>query len=337
MEDRQEGEHNRVSTAPEPEKARRLFRFGVGPAGLTGSGAHATAAGWRALARKLEDLGYSALNVGDHLDDRLAPLPALAVAGSVTSNLRLGVFMLANDYRHPAVLAKELATVDALSSGRLEAGLGAGWLARDYAAAGIEFDPPSRRIARLAEAVSVLKALFTQEEATFSGQHYSIDRLTGLPRPARRPWPTLVLGGGGRRVLTLAAQQADVVSFNVSLRAGRLDAPPGDSASEEAVARRVQWVRQAAGHRYRDIESHIYAHVVEITDDRASAAEAIGRSLGLSPAAVLRSPHVLVGAVGQIVDDLCERRERFGFSYIGVSARVAEAFAPVVARLSGQC
>jgi alkanesulfonate monooxygenase SsuD/methylene tetrahydromethanopterin reductase-like flavin-dependent oxidoreductase (luciferase family) len=146
-----------------------------------------------------------------------------------------------------------------------------------------------------------------------------------------------VLGGGGQRVLTLAAQHADVVSFNVSLRAGRLDAPPGDSASEEAVARRVQWVRQAAGHRYRDIESHIYAHVVEITDDRGSAAEAIGRSLGMSPAAVLRSPHVLVGAIGQIVDDLYERRERFGFSYIGISARAAEAFAPVVACLSGQC
>jgi probable F420-dependent oxidoreductase len=313
----------------------RPFRFGVGPAGLNGHGGQATSAGWTQLARRLEQLGYSALNVGDHLDDRLGPLAALAVAGAVTSQLRLGTFMLSNDYRHPAVLAKELATIDALSGGRLEAGIGAGWLADDYRRAGIVFDGPGARIERLAEAVQVLKALFTAEHARFHGQHYHLEGLPGLPRPLQRPRPPIVMGGGGPRMLRLAAREADIVALNVSLHPGQLGAPPGDSASAAAVARRVGWVREAAGDRYRDLELQLYVHVVQLTDDRHAAAEKVGRRLGLPADEVMRSPHVLLGTTAQLVDDLRERRELFDVSYIGVSADAVESLAPVVAELTG--
>jgi probable F420-dependent oxidoreductase len=312
------------------------FRFGVGPAGLNGHLPQSTASGWTALVRRLEDLGYSAINAGDHLDDRLGPLAALAAAAAVTSRLRLSTFMLSNDYRHPAVLAKELATIDALSGGRLEAGIGAGWLASDYERAGIAFDRPGERIERLAEAVQVLKALFSCETAHFPGQHYTLDGLPGLPRPVQLPHPPIVLGGGGERILRLAAREADIVALNISLRPGRLGAAPGESASAAAVARRVAWVRGEAGARFAEIELQIYVHVIAVTADREGAAAEIGARLGLSADDVLRSPHVLVGTTGQMCDDLRRRRDEFGVSYIGLSADHIEAFAPVVAELAGQ-
>jgi probable F420-dependent oxidoreductase len=314
---------------------RRSFRFGVGPAGLTGHPPQATRRGWHDLAIWLEDHGYGALNVGDHLDSRLAPLAALMAAGAVTSDLRLGTFMLSNDYRHPAVLAKELATIDVLSDGRLEAGIGAGWLAVDYERAGIKFDRPGPRIDRLAEAVQVIKALFSNDFATFDGQHYRLDRLPGLPRPVQSPRPPIVMGGGGERVLRLAAREADIVALNVNLRPGRLGAPPGASASAAAVAERLDWVRDAAGPRFADLELQLYVHVLAITDDRIAVGEQIGSRLGLSAADVFRSPHVLVGSVGQIADDLRQRREEYGISYIGLSADHVEPFADVVAQLAG--
>jgi probable F420-dependent oxidoreductase len=316
--------------------AVRPFRFGVGPAGLHGHEPHATAKGWAELARRMEDAGFSAINVGDHLDDRLGPIAALAAAGCATSRLRLGVFMLANDYRHPAVLAKELATLDALSGGRLEIGIGAGWLAADYEQAGLTFDPPATRIERLAEAVTVLKLLLSGGEVEFAGEHYQISGLCGLPEPVQRPHPPLALGGGSRRILSLAAREADILAFNVSLRAGKLGAPPGQDATAGAVEQKVAWVRQAAKERYEDIESQVYVHVVEVTPDRHGAAERIGARLGMSAADVLGSPHVLVGSTNAIADDLQERRERFGFSYISMSATAMDDIAPVVGKLVGR-
>lgn len=314
----------------------RPFRFGAGPAGLHGHQPHADARGWAELARRIEDAGFSAINVGDHLDDRLGPIAALTAAGCATARLRLGVFMLANDYRHPAVLAKELATVDALSAGRLEIGIGAGWLAADYERAGLAFDPPSTRIERLAEAVAVLKLLLSGGEAEFRGEHYWICGLPGLPEPVQRPHPPFALGGGGRRVLSLAAREADIVAFNVSLRPGRLGAPPGQSATAAATEQKVAWVRAAAKERYDQIESQVYVHVVEVTPDRHGAAERIGTRLGMSAAEVLGSPHVLVGSASAIADDLQERRERFGFSYISMSAAAVDDLAPIVSSLAGR-
>ena len=223
-----------------------------------------------------------------------------------------------------------------LTAGRLEAGIGAGWLAEDYERAGIPFDRPGRRIERLAEAVSVIKALLAEEVASFAGTYYRVSGLPGMPRPASAPRPPILLGGGGRRILTLAAREADIVAFNVSLLPGRLNAPPGRSASAESVAQRVAWVREAAGDRYQSIESQVYIHVVRVCTDWAAAAADIGARFDLSPTEVLESPHLLVGTVDEIVDDLLERRDKYGFSYIGISAAVIDDFAPVVARLAGQ-
>jgi probable F420-dependent oxidoreductase len=314
----------------------RPFRFGAGPAGLHGHQPHASANGWAELARRIEGAGFSAINVGDHLDDRLGPIAALTAAGCATSRLRLGAFMLANDYRHPAVLAKELATVDALSAGRLELGIGAGWLAADYERIGLTLDPAGRRIDRLAEAITVLRLLLSGGEAEFAGEHYQISGLHGLPEPVQRPHPPFVLGGGSRRVLSLAAREADIVAFNVSLRPGKLGAPPGQSATAAATEQKVEWVRSEANQRYPHLESQVYVHVVEVTADRYRAAERIGARLGIPAADVLESPHVLVGSADTIVHDLQERRERFGFSYISVSAAAVDDVAPIVSRLAGQ-
>jgi probable F420-dependent oxidoreductase len=294
----------------------RDFRFGVGPAGLPGrSGA---AKRWRDFVRRLEDLGYDSVNVGDHLDDRLAPLVALAAAGAGTTRLRLGTFLLANDYRNPVVLAQEFATLAALFPDRVEAGIGAGWLEADYRRAAIGFDRPGVRIDRLAEAVTTLKWLLAAEH----------------PRPAGTR-PPIVMGGGGRRVLELAAREADVIAFNVRLGGGRMSAAPGASASAAQVAERVAWVAEAAGQRFAELEFQVYIHTVEVGPDRMAAAARAGERLGLTASAALESPHVLAGSRDDIVEALQARRERYGFSYISVGGAAVEPLAPVVARLAG--
>ncbi len=303
------------------------FRFGVGPASLGVGPDQTTPSGWLSLVRRIESLGYSALNVGDHLDARLAPLPALMAAAGVTSTLRLGCFMLCNDYHHPAVLAQELATVDQLSGGRLEPGLGAGWLAADYRRAGISFDAAGVRVDRLAASIGLVKAELASHQASWSA-------LPGGRIDGRRE-PPFVMGGGGRRVLELAAREADIVAFNATLSSSAAAVRPGASISANAVDERVGWVRAAAGSRYSRLESQVFVHVVHVGPDRAQAAEAIGDRIGLAAEQVPRSPHLLVGSVDQIVDDLLERRQRHGFSYVSIPAGAIDAFAPVVSRLVG--
>ena len=172
------------------------FRFGI----QCSSPPDITAASWRALARKVEDLGYHRLTVSDHLDDQLSPVAALMAAADATSTLRIGALVFCNDYRHPAVLAKEAATLDILSEGRFELGMGAGWMTSDYEAAGIAMDRPSVRIARLEEAIEVVRGLLSEGPCSFEGEHYRIDGLSGSPKPIQQPLPLLV-GGGGRKVL----------------------------------------------------------------------------------------------------------------------------------------
>jgi probable F420-dependent oxidoreductase len=293
----------------------RAFRFGVGPAGLPGR--PGAAERWPDFARRVEDLGYDAVNVGDHLDARLAPLVALAAAGAVTDRLRLGTFLLANDYRNPLVLAQEFATLAALYPGRVEAGIGAGWLAADYHQAAIQFDRPGMRIDRLAAAV------------------HTLQRFLAADQPEASLRPPIVMGGGGRRVLALAAMRADIIAFNVSLGAGRMGAPPGASASAAQVADRVRWVADSAGERYRDLEFQVYVHAVEVRQDRLAAAARVAERIGLTTEEALESPHVLAGPHDYIVEALQERRQRYGFSYISIGGDAVEPLAPVVARLAG--
>ena len=312
----------------------RPFRFGVQCSSLPGGVSPSPGVAWAALARRVEDLGFATLTVADHLDDQLAVVPALQAAADATSSLRVGALVLCNDYRHPVVAAKELATIDVLSGGRLEVGLGAGWMTSDYEAAGIPLDPPGRRIARLAEAIDVVEALWSDEPATVHGEHYQVSGLDGRPKPQQRPRPPLLLGGGGKRMLSLAARRADIVGINVNLAKGVIDADVEADGTAARTDRKLEWIRSAAGARMADLELQVRVHLVVPTDDRDAVAEAFAPGFGLTPAEALETPHALVGTTEEICADLLARRERWGISYIGVSLDALDAMAPVVARLA---
>ena len=306
------------------------FRFGV----------QASAApdrrSWVATARRAEDLGFATLTVADHLDDQLATTPALMAAADATTTLRIGALVWCNDNHHPVVLAKEAATLDLLSEGRLELGLGAGWQASDYEQAGIPLDRPGVRIARLGEAVHIVKALLAQDAPVhLEGEHYQVRGMVGTPRPVQRPHPPLLLGGGGRRMLTLAAREADIVALNIDLRSGRIDHTAGPTATDDATDEKLGWIRDAAGDRFAHLELQTRIHLAAVTDDRRGLAEAVAPALGLTPEQAMASPHALAGTVEEIVEQCLARRERWGISYIGISADAMDAMAPVVARLAG--
>jgi len=289
----------------------------------------------RPLARRAEDLGAAALTVADHLDDQLAPLAALMAAADATTTLRIGSMVFANDYRHPVVLAKEAATIDVLSGGRLEFGLGAGWMVEDYRTAGIPMDRPGVRIERLEEALQIITALWDDGPVDFTGRHYRVDGLEGLPKPLQRPRPPIVIGGGGPKVLGLAARYADIVALNPNLRAGVIDAQAGPSATAEATEAKIAHIREQAGDRFDQLELQTRIHLAIVTDDRDSIIDAFAEGFGITPEQARETPHALVGTVEQIVDDLVERRERFGISTIGLSASALDDLAPVIARLAG--
>jgi probable F420-dependent oxidoreductase len=304
------------------------FRFGIqcrGPADGTG---------WRELARRVEGLGWSTLTIADHFDDALAPIPGLMAAADVTTTLRVGSMVLANDYRHPVVLAKEAATLDLLTGGRFDLGIGAGWMTTDYEAAGIPLDRPELRIERLAEALAVLRGLWSDEPCTFAGEHYRVQGLDGGPKPATPGGPPIVIGGGGRRVLTLAGRKADVVGINVNLAAGVIDRQAFWDGTPETTDEKLRWVREGAGDR--DPELHVRVHLAMVTDDRDGIVEQLAGGFGLTLDQARATPHALVGDVSQICDQLEERRERWGISYLGLSADQLELFAPIIARLSGR-
>lgn len=290
---------------------------------------------WTDQARRLEDLGYSSLFVPDHFEDQLGPIAALTAAAAATRELRVGALVLDNDYRHPVPLAKELATIDLLSAGRLEVGIGAGWMRTDYERSGIAYDPPGVRVDRLEESITVLKGLFGEGPTSFAGEHYQVDALDGLPLPTQRPHPPFLLGGGGRRMLALAAREADIVGINPSLRAGEIGADAAADASAEATDRKVAWVREAAGDRFDDLELNCLCFATLVTDDQAGTAETMGKLFGLDAAAALEVPHALIGNVEQITDQIRARRERWGLSYWVIQGDAVDPFAPVVAELAG--
>lgn len=305
------------------------FRFSV-----TATGAR-TPRELTELARRAEDLGYAALSMPDHLDDQLAPLVALTHAAAVTTTLRLTTLVLANDYRHPAVLAKELASLDVLSEGRLELGIGAGWMQSDYEQAGLPYDRPGARIERLAESVGLLRRLLSGETVTAEGANYRITGLTTTPPCVQRPHPPLLLAGGAPRMLALAAREADIIGLNPSLAAGVIDARAGATATPAATDDKLRIITEVAGDRLPQLELQTRVHLAMITDDRDAMAEAMAPALGITPAEALGSPHALVGTVEQLVETLHGHRERWGISYVGISADAMDAFAPVVARLAG--
>jgi probable F420-dependent oxidoreductase len=299
----------------------RAFRFGV-------NSVTTSAQEWQDVARKAEALGYSTLIAQDHFGKQFAPLPALVAAGAVTTTLRLATLVLDNDFRHPAAVAKEAATVDVLTGGRLEFGLGAGWLVSDYDKTGLPYDAPGVRLERLAESVQICKALFGEDDSvTFHGQHYQVDHLDASPHPIQKPRPPIMIGGRQRRMLSLAAREADIVGISLLDRRG-----PG--APEPApFAQKVEWVRQAAGDRFDTLELHVNASLVEVSDTPDAAVEQVAARTGQTPAQVRESPGTLVGSVDTIVEQLHARREQYGVSYYVVQGRVMDAFARIIARL----
>jgi probable F420-dependent oxidoreductase len=308
----------------------RPFRFGVQLSGAD------TGAEWADLARKAEDLGYSTLFVPDHFGDQLSPAVALTAAADATTGLRIGPLVLDNDYRHPVVVAKEAASIDRLSGGRLELGIGAGWMNSDYEESGMPMDPAGVRIDRLDEAIDVLEGLFRPGPFSYQGKHYQISELDGLPKPVRPGGPPLLMGGGGQRMLTLAARRADIVGVNPAVRSGRTDAAAAQDGAAAVTDRKLEWVRDAAGSRYDDIEINMLIFACVVTDDRASVIEAMAPLFGVPPDIVGDHPHAWVGTVAQICDDLAARRERWDASYLVVQGPEAmDAAAPIVARLAG--
>jgi probable F420-dependent oxidoreductase len=307
------------------------FRFGLGPAGLAAT----TAQEWRDMARRFEDLGYETVCFGDHLDARPSPGAAAVAVALWTSRLRVAVHVYANDFRHPGLLAKELATIAMLTEGRFDAGIGAGWMRADYDKLGIPFDSPARRIERLREAVRIVKESWTAKSVSASGPTYKLDGFPGRASLGGTPAPALVMGGGGRRMLTLAAEEANIVSINVRLASGVLGPDRGPSATMDAAREKVATVRDAAGARFGELELQLEAQFVAVTHDVSGMAAQAADTIGLSAVDVMASPHVLVGPENAICERVQQLRQELGVSYICMSGAHAVEFAPIVAKLAG--
>ena len=310
------------------------FRFGLNALSSPSRGE------WRATARRVEDLGYSTLCVADHLWTQLAPLTSLMAAADVTSKLRLGSLVFGNDFRNPVMLAREAATIDLLSEGRLELGIGTGWERNDYERTGIALDPGGMRVSRFEEAVKIIKKLFSDEPVSFTGKYYTINNLNARPKPMQRPHPPILIGGGSRRMLSIAAREADIVSVNVQSTAeGALNLR---SFTAEATDQKIELIRQAAGERFEALELNVLVLAIRITDDRQAAAVELASEWDLdlekiSIAELLESPHFLFGSEEEIVEELQRRRARYGISYFTIfGEEYIEAFAPVVASLAGK-
>ncbi len=294
------------------------------------------------LARKAEAIGCSAFVLPDHLIGQYAPMPLLAAVAAATERLRVGTFVLNICLRHPAVLAQDLATLDVLSGGRLEIGLGAGWNKPEFDAIGIPFEPAGVRIRRLAEAITILKGCFADGPFSFSGEHYTVTGHDGAPKPAQHPHPPLFLGGGGKRLLTLAAREAQIIGLAPRLIHG--DPPRVDARSLTAAAteEKIGWIREAVGDRFGDLELNTYpagGPAVITADPRAEARRRAGRireqtGAELTAGEILDSPHMFIGTINDLTCKFTDLRERFGISSFLIDD--IDALAPVVEELAGQ-
>jgi probable F420-dependent oxidoreductase len=294
------------------------------------------------LARKAEAVGCSSFVMPDHLLGQYAAMPLLAMVAAVTERLRVGTFVLNVCLRHPAVLAQDLATLDALSGGRLEIGLGAGWNKPEHDAIGIPFEPVGVRIKRLTEAIAVLKGCFSDGPFSFSGDHYTITGHDGVPKPAQRPHPPIFLGGGGKRLLTLAAREAQIIGLAPRIAQG--DRPRVDARSLTAAAteEKISWIREAAGDRFGELELNTYptgGPMVVTGDPRAEARRRVDRiyertGVELTVEEILDSPHVFIGSIKDLTRKFVDLRERFGISSFLIDD--LDALAPVVEELAGQ-
>ena len=290
---------------------------------------------WAGSARTLESLGFATLFAPDHLDEGYGPITAMATAAAATTTLQVGTAVLAADFRHPAFLARELASIDELSEGRLEIGLGAGYQINDYRGSGLRMDPPGVRVSRMIEQIAVLRGLFAPGPFSFQGEHYQITELDGTPKPYRPEGPPIFVAGGGKRMLTFAARHADIIGVNPTLPTSLDRAGTGPDSLPTSIDTKLSWIKEAAGDRFDDLEIHAWLRYAALTDDLESAIAPWRKNFGADDEQITASPVVLVGDVEQIVDRLHERRERWGYSYFTLQQQNALEFAPVLARLAG--
>ena len=296
------------------------------------------ATSWRKLIERVDAEGYDMVHMPQHRGTKgFSPLVALAFAASYSSRLRFGTLVLDNESVHPAIVARDAATLDLLSSGRLEVGIGAGWLEADHASIGQEFAPVGLRIDRLSEAIDVLRACWAGDAANYDGSHFVLRDAPNDPKPSQAGGPPILVGGGGKRVLSLAARKADIVSLVPNMSAGRVGRESAANATGAATAEKLSWVREAAGSRFDQIELHTNLTNVFITDDRRPMMEKVARGYGLDkPESSLDIPHVVIGAVAQCVEQMLERRESTGISHYTVFEANLDAFAPIIAELAGR-
>lgn len=304
------------------------FRFGVET-----SGPYARES-WRSLCREVAGLGYSTLAVVDHLGDQISPVPAMMAAADAAPDLRVASYVFANGLRHPYLLARDMATIDRLTDGRVEVGIGAGWKRAEHERLGRPFPAAVERVARLAESLTIIKELLAGRAVTFAGSYYRVDEPGDFPRTVQRPRPPVLVGGGGRRVLSLAAREADIVGLN--------PAHPPDGAgvladaTAAATARKIAWIREAAGDRTVPPELNIRVYDAAVTGAWRGAAGRMAARSGLSEQDVLDSPHLLAGDVSRVADEIVRYRELYGISYFVVTTDAFRELAPVVARLAGK-
>jgi probable F420-dependent oxidoreductase len=281
--------------------------------------------------RRIEELGYDTLLITDHITSQLAPIPAMAAALEATSRLRVGSYVFSNDYRNPVMLAKEIATLDVLSGGRVEFGIGAGWSVRDYEMLGIPYDPPATRVPRMMEAVRLMDRLFAEDTVDSSGRYYSVRGAKVLPKPVQRPRPPLMIGAGGPRMLRFAARHADIVVLNPQFNAD--GQPMLAELTAGAAQRKVASLGAEAGSRLGALELSIYIADAGVTDEPRSLFDALATRVKGAAAQLVDSPFFLYGSVADLKRQLLERRERFGMSYVAVPEKAMEPFAAVMREL----
>ncbi len=305
---------------------------------------------WVELARRVEDSPYDALHVADHYlgpgsmiegtghrVQQLALIPALAAAAMVTERIRLGSRMACVGYHLPTTLTKELASLDVLSEGRLEIGLGAGWLEREYQALGIPFPSAGERIDLLRETAEfMIQALGSDAEVDYRGAHIQSYGYIAMPRPVQQPRPPIMIGGGAPRVLRLAGELADIVSVNFNNSSGVVGAGSITSSTREETHRKIGWIREGAGARFDDLELETATYFISIDGRSSITADAVMARTGLDLPTLKAFPHAAVGSVDEICEELLRRREEFGFSAITVGDAHLDAFAPIAERLAGR-
>ena len=275
-----------------------------------------------------------ALEAANHPVQNLAAIPAMAYAAAVTNRIKIGCRVFCIDYHIPVVLIKSAMTIDFLSDGRLEFGMGAGWIKSEYEAVGIDFDEPAIRIDRLADVIEGVKAFREEKAIQLNNQTLNWDGFEGLPKPLGSA--PIMVGGGSPRVLRLAGREADIVSLNFNNRAGMIGPDGVQKSTQEETLKKIGWIKEGAGDRFADLEIEIGAYFTVVTDDAKPVVAGFAQMFGCTEEEMVHHPHTLFGSVDSICEEIERRREEYGITYFTVGEDNLEAFAPVVARMTGK-